>query len=652
MIGETLGNRYVVEKKVGIGGMAIVYKAKDTLLNRTVAVKVLKNEYVEDDDFVKKFAMEAQSAASLTHQNIVSVFDVGSSMIDNQKCNYIVMEYVDGPTLKDIINEKGALSTEEVVHYGVQIAKALECAHRNNIIHRDIKPHNILIDSNNDVKVTDFGIARISTSSTITYTSTVLGTVHYISPEQAKGKFIDEKSDIYSLGIVLYEIATGKVPFDAENSVGIALKHIQNPLVPPQEINDKIPDSINNIIVRALEKNPADRFQSSTELKNALENYQNYESGMEETKEQTARIIAPIPIVEEEEETPEAVYTLEQEKEEEEEPEEKKSFFKTYVLPVLAALLLILLFVFIRSAFGSDNPDEGKVKVPPLIGLTEEEATDRAEEIGLTLEVEERVEDSSVEEGLIISQNPESNSMIEEGGVVKVSISLGVKKVQIPNLSNMTIEEVQNTLKSNNLTLGEVNKEYSDQYPEGKVISQNPGYGQEVAENTAINITVSRGPEVKTVSMINLLGKEISQATSMLQDIGLNVGTLQYEYNDSYSENTVMWQEYNAGTDLETGSSVNLVVSRGVDPATVENDNNDNGNTGEEEARKIFNFKIQQPEDVDNYNVKIKKVTASGEETVVDEDHTADEGDITITVNGQTSDKYNVYIDDKLMTTN
>lgn len=651
MIGETLGNRYTIEKKVGVGGMAIVYKAKDTLLNRTVAIKVLKNEYLEDADFVKKFAMEAQSAASLTHQNIVSVFDVGSSVIDNRKYNYIVMEFVDGPTLKDIINEKGALSTEEVIHYGIQIAKALECAHRNNIIHRDIKPHNILIDENNDVKVTDFGIARISTSSTITYTSTVLGTVHYISPEQAKGKFIDEKSDIYSLGIVLYEISTGKVPFDAENSVGIALKHIQNALVPPQELNEDIPDSLNSIICKALEKNPADRFQSAIEMKNALENYENFSDGkLEQTQEQTAMI--PIPVIpEEEEETPEAVYAIESEEtEEEEEPEKKKSFFKTYILPILLALLLVILFVFVRSALGGQDPNAGKERVPALLGLTEEEAKAKTDEYGFILEVDERVEDSSVEAGKIISQNPNSNAMLEVGDTIKIRVSLGEKKVKIPNLSNLTIEEVQNTLKSNNLTLGEVNREYSDQYPEGKVMSQDPGHGQEVNENSSINITVSRGPEVKNVTMINLLGKEISSATKLLQDIGLSVGTLQYEFSNNYDENSVMWQEYGAGTELERGSAVNIVVSKGKDPATNNTEDPDKDSTSGD--RKIFNFKVKQPEGLDEYNVKIKKVTNNGEETVIDQMHKAEEGDHTITVEGKTTDKYKVYIDDELVTTN
>ena len=645
MIGETLGNRYVIEKKVGVGGMAIVYQAKDTLLNRDVAVKVLKNEYIEDDDFVKKFAMEAQSAASLTHQNIVSVFDVGSSVIRDRRYNYIVMEYVDGPTLKDIINEKGPLPTDLVIHYGIQIAQAIECAHRNKIIHRDIKPHNILIDSNNNVKVTDFGIARISTSSTITYTSTVLGTVHYISPEQAKGKFIDEKSDIYSLGIVLYEIATGKVPFDAENSVGIALKHIQNPLVPPQELNESIPDSLNAIICKALEKNPSDRFQSATELRTALENFESYHDPYGETKEQTARIpfVAPL---EEEEEIPEAVYAMDQEEEEEKEPEKKKSFFKTYVLPILLAFLVMLLLLIGRSVFGRTDKNEGKVAVPPLLGLAEEDAIKRGEDLGLVVTVVDRVE-STEEEGTVISQDPQSQTMVDEGEEIEITVSLGEKQIQVPNLTNMSIEEVQNTLRSNNLSLGEVNQEYSEQYAEGKVISQDPGYDQSVPENTVINITVSRGVEVKTVSMINLLGKELSSATSLLQEVGLNVGTLQYEYNNEYDENTIMWQEYSAGTSIEQGSSVNLVVSRGREPASeTTTTSNPRGN------RKLFNFNIQEPADLEDYNIKIKRVTEEGEVTVVDEDHSSSEGDITISVDGRENDSYKVYINDELVTTN
>ena len=338
MIGKVLGDRYEIIEEVGVGGMAKVYKALDTVLNRYVAVKVLKNEYMEDQDFLRKFAMEAQSAASLTHANIVSVFDVGSSYVDGRKYNYIVMEYVDGKTLKDIIDEKQILPIEDIVNYGVQIASALECAHKNGIIHRDIKPHNMLIDKSNNLKATDFGIARISSSATLTYTSTVLGTVHYISPEQAKGKFIDEKSDIYSLGVVLYQMATGEVPFDAPNAVGIALKHIQDPLVPPINLRHDLPQGLNDIIVKAMAKDPNDRFKSATELKEMLRNYQNYSSDLYQKTTKN-------PIIKENDEQPEikeAVYKTPKQSSTKDNKNKSKKFMWILLPIVLAALVFSL----------------------------------------------------------------------------------------------------------------------------------------------------------------------------------------------------------------------------------------------------------------------------------------------------------------------
>ncbi|HHX68659.1 MAG TPA: Stk1 family PASTA domain-containing Ser/Thr kinase, partial [Gallicola sp.] len=480
MIGLTLGNRYVIEENVGIGGMAIVYKAKDTLLNRYVAVKVLKNEFMDDDEFLKKFAMEAQSAASLSHQNIVSVYDVGSSTIENKKYNYIVMEYIDGKTLKDIINEKGALDPEYIANIGFQIAAAIEAAHKNGVIHRDIKPHNILINSDNIAKVTDFGIARISSTATITYTSTVLGTVHYISPEQAKGKFIDEKSDIYSLGVVLYEMATGKVPFDAENAVGIALKHIQDPLIEPKSINPSIPDGLNDIIIKAMEKNPNDRFENATEIKIALLNYRNYKANYNDDLEKTERIgVIKDEDLEEKKDT-KAIYNMPKEDEEENKPKkkEKGKIFKTYILPIILALLVMVAGVFAFKVFSGDIKLFGKdmVKTPNLLDYTYSEAEELLEEeykeYELGLEIVESDDDDNTEEGKIVNQDPAAGTEIKKGTIIKVKISSGEEEVTVTNLKDLTREAAITEINRLGLKRGAVQDQYSDTVPNGIVISQ------------------------------------------------------------------------------------------------------------------------------------------------------------------------------------
>ena len=283
-----LGNRYKLQDLIGVGGMAKVYKATDRLLQRDVAIKILKDQYAEDEEFVKKFSNEALSAARLTHVNIVSVYDIGEDLIEGKKVHYIVMEYVDGETLKDKIDRDKVLSNHDIVDYSIQIAQALNQAHLSNIIHRDIKPQNILMDKYGLLKVTDFGIARVSTNATITYTSSILGTVHYISPEQAKGKFVDEKSDLYSLGVVMYEMATGKVPFDADNSVGIAVMHIQDEPEDPIKLNKNLSPRLNDIIMKLLQKDPQERFKNAKELIRALED-DSYDIGYIR-KDDTAKI--------------------------------------------------------------------------------------------------------------------------------------------------------------------------------------------------------------------------------------------------------------------------------------------------------------------------------------------------------------------------
>ena len=262
MTGTILGNRYELLQKIGEGGMAEVYKAKCHLLNRFVAVKVLKSQYSDDIEFVNKFKQEASSAASLSHNNIVGIYDIGSE----NNINYIVMEYIDGKTLKQIINENGSLGFNASIDIAIQIAKALECAHNNNIIHRDVKPHNILVTRDGNIKVTDFGIAKATSSVTITNSDKIIGSAHYISPEQAKGRFVDCKTDIYSLGIILYEMVTGKVPYDGESPVSVALKHVQEELVPPIKVNPNIPESLNKLILKAVEKEPYKRYQSAHDM--------------------------------------------------------------------------------------------------------------------------------------------------------------------------------------------------------------------------------------------------------------------------------------------------------------------------------------------------------------------------------------------------
>lgn len=624
MIGKVLGDRYEIIEEVGVGGMAKVYKALDTVLNRYVAVKVLKNEYMEDQDFLKKFAMEAQSAASLTHANIVSVFDVGSSYVDGRKYNYIVMEYVDGKTLKDIIDEKQILPIEDIVNYGVQIASALECAHKNGIIHRDIKPHNMLIDKSNNLKATDFGIARISSSATLTYTSTVLGTVHYISPEQAKGKFIDEKSDIYSLGVVLYQMATGEVPFDAPNAVGIALKHIQDPLVPPINLRHDLPQGLNDIIVKAMAKDPNDRFKSATELKEMLKNYQSYSSDLYQKTTKN-------PIIKENDEQPEvkeAVYKTPKQSSTKDNKNKSKKFM-WILLPVLLAALVFVAFIFGKKYINKNKQD--LVLVPALTGLTENEALNKAKANNLIAVVSEYKTESNVEPGKVLEQDPESSTEVKKGTIIKLVVSKGEEQVSVPNLSNMTIENAKIQLNKLGLEIGEITKENSDNFEAGKIMQQHPDAGTSINKDSKVDVVISLGKKEELVEMVDLIGTDISQASNKLKSIGLNIGNIEKKFSNSYDTNQVIWQQYDAGKKLKKDSSIDVIISKGKkEPEMID---------------KVF--RISKPVEKGIYTVTIKDETENN--IIYEENHDASEGDIRIKVKVKPNNDIKVYINGELV---
>ncbi len=624
MIGKVLGDRYEIIEEVGVGGMAKVYKALDTVLNRYVAVKVLKNEYMEDQDFLRKFAMEAQSAASLTHANIVSVFDVGSSYVDGRKYNYIVMEYVDGKTLKDIIDEKQILPIEDIVNYGVQIASALECAHKNGIIHRDIKPHNMLIDKSNNLKATDFGIARISSSATLTYTSTVLGTVHYISPEQAKGKFIDEKSDIYSLGVVLYQMATGEVPFDAPNAVGIALKHIQDPLVPPINLRHDLPQGLNDIIVKAMAKDPNDRFKSATELKEMLRNYQNYSSDLYQKTTKN-------PVIKENDEQPEvkeAVYKTPKQSSTKDNKNKSKKFM-WILLPIVLAALVFVAIIFGKKYINKNKQD--LVLVPALTGLTETEALNKAKANNLIAVVSEYKTESNVEPGKVLEQDPESSKEVKKGTIIKLVVSKGEEQVSVPNLSNMTIENAKIQLNKLGLEIGEITKENCDNFEAGKIMQQHPDSGTSINKDSKVDVVISLGKKEELVEMVDLIGADISQASNKLKSIGLNIGNIEKKFSNSYDTNQVIWQQYDAGKKLKKDSSIDVIISKGKkEPEMID---------------KVF--RISKPVEKGIYTVTIKDETENN--IIYEENHNASEGDIRIKVKVKPNNDIKVYINGELV---
>lgn len=641
MLGSILNGRYEVIEKVGIGGMAIVYKAKDIYLKRIVAVKVLKEQYLEDKEFIKKFVIEAQSVANLNNQNIVKIYDVGQHIEDGKTFNYIVMEYIKGKTLNELIKDKGRLNSNAVVAISKQIANALDCAHKHHIIHRDIKPHNIIIDENLNVKVTDFGIARIATSSTITYTSSVLGTVHYISPEQAKGKFIDEKSDIYSLGVVMYEMVTGRVPFDTDNAVGIAMQHINEPLVEPIRLVPNLEPWLNSIIVKCMEKNPENRFESAESLIKALED-KNVGSNQKTTfNDNTDRAFYRESVYKADKQNDFNKPIIKNNNKNREQLKKKKGIFDYSITYVVLALLIVASVFFIYRLAVS-NKATNTVKVPPVTGLDKDEAIRVLKEKKLNGLIVKTVNDDSVEAGKIVQQSPAPNAEAKEGTNVELTVSVGKNKTIVPNLSNVEFEKVEELLKKSNLALGKVERKYDDKVDENKVISQSVNYGDEVEKGTKIDIVVSRGKEDKKVEVPDLIGKTEADAIKALYDSGLAVGKTEKKA-DSQKAGTVIWQSYGKGVKVDASTKIDIVVSSGK----TTKDNVLNLTSYSEADSVTKKYTINEPDK--NYLLMVTKNTENGETKLYEKTMVTGGGKLTINIKAKSSEKFNIYVNGELI---
>lgn len=544
MNGTILGGRYELIEIIGEGGMARVYKARCRILDRIVAVKILKDEFSKDKGFVVKFKTEALSAARINHPNIVNIYDVGQ---DND-IHYIVMEYVDGQTLKEIIRRDAPLSIDKAADIAIMICDGIHHAHEKGIIHRDIKPHNILVTEHGMVKVADFGIARATSTATITYGNNIVGSVHYISPEQAKGEPVDRTTDIYAVGCVLYEMVTGTVPFEADSPITVALKHIHDEAPSPRSINSSVPAALEGIIFKAIQKNPAQRFATAKDMRNALIGLHSNISTDYKANRRNGKNMVFEPISDERDEM-----NL---------PRKKKIRPLGVALIVVAVLGLLagIFFTMGGSIFGEE------VAVPNIVGMDYAKADAELKKAGLVLAVDGEEYRNNVDKDCIISQDPVKGRKVKEGREIKVVISLGSEMIEVPNLVNIEFTDAMIRLGNAGLNSGKRTDKNNDQYPEGFVISQSPAHGERVKAGSTVDLVVSKGEEIKNIAMPELKGQTLQKASEILKENKLVLGSTRYQDSDKYYKDQIADQSTAADVMVEEGSIIDVVVSKGPGP--------------------------------------------------------------------------------------
>lgn len=602
-IGMMMGDRYEILEKIGTGGMSDVYKAKCHKLNRFVAVKVLKQEFSENANFVSKFRIEAQAAAGLMHPNIVNVYDVG----EENGIYYIVMELVEGITLKKYIEKKARLSYKEAVSIAIQVSMGIGAAHNNHIIHRDIKPQNIIISKDGKVKVTDFGIAKAATSDTIT--SNVMGSVHYTSPEQARGGYSDEKSDIYSLGVTLFEMLTGRVPFNGETTVAIAIKHIQEEMPSPKEFVAEVPSSVENIVLKCCQKSPDRRYANVQELiadlKQSLINPEgdfvvqsevDYDGGTRAiTESDLAQIKRRTTYTDGSEYTKnderlrlrsdtEASYEEEEEDEDDYDYNPRMERVTTFLAVIAGIIICIIIIILALKVFGdSGNGDEiqrpidiseeslqapatKKIPMPPVVGINVEDAKKALATLGLLAEVEYE-ESETIDKDVVISTGEKEGTMLDAGAKVVLTVSAGSQSAEVPDVTELSYQEANSKL----INLGFlVNRSevYSDDVAEGRVVSQSPVGGTKVPKGNVITINVSKGKENVKVRVPNLVGLSEEEGTAEVIEAGLTIGSVTREYSAEVAAGFICYQSDSHGSYVDPGTALDIKVSLGAEKIT------------------------------------------------------------------------------------
>ncbi|MCM1157003.1 MAG: Stk1 family PASTA domain-containing Ser/Thr kinase [Bacteroidales bacterium] len=615
--GMIIQNRYEIIEEVGSGGMSVVYKAKCHVLNRFVAIKVLKPEFSDDKSFVSKFRVEAQSAAGLSHPNIVNVFDVG----EENGYYYIVMELVEGITLKEYIQQNGRLPYQTALDFIMQICAGIEVAHEHHTIHRDIKPQNIIVSKNGTLKVTDFGIAKAATSNTIA--SSAMGSVHYISPEQARGGYSDERSDIYSLGITLYEMLTGRVPFEGENNVTVALMHIQSEIIPPREYYPDIPIGVERIVLKATQKKPERRYLTTNAMLADLRKVAmdpnadvgntngvmaNNAPTIQISEEELAAIKSAAPVdegisifpvnkpnpeLEEANRALESLYGDDDEIyddeetlfDEEDEDEDEKSGLepkmeKIITIGAIAAtvIIAIIIIVAIASVTGmfkkapattelAVTTEEAKVKMIDVVGLKEEDAVAALDNEEIAYRIE-REHSDTFEAGTVMSQSVDEGEEIKDGERVTIVISNGKEEETVPDVVGKTLAEAKAALEALGFTVEE-DEEYDDEVEEGKVISQTPEGNEKTAKGGQVTIVVSKGKEVKVAVVPDVRNMTITEAEAALSAVNLKLGNVTHAYDDNVEDGRVIAQSIANGTEVKEETAVDITISKGTEPKTT-----------------------------------------------------------------------------------